>query len=44
MRAMRAILDTLAHFDPLHLAPSIQCPTLVNVGMRDEDGSLSSLM
>jgi cephalosporin-C deacetylase-like acetyl esterase len=30
-----AILDTLAYFDPLHLAPFIQCPTLVNIGMRD---------
>src|SRR5688500_10466403 len=29
--ARQAILDTLAYFDPLHLAPSIQCPTLVNV-------------
>ncbi len=32
----QAILDTLAYFDPLHLAPSIQCPTLVNLGLRDE--------
>ena len=32
----QAVLDTLAYFDPLHLAPAIQCPTLVNVGMRDE--------
>jgi cephalosporin-C deacetylase len=32
----QAVLDTLAYFDPLHLAPSIRCPTLVNVGMRDE--------
>ena len=31
----QAMLDTLAYFDPLHLAPSIQCPTLVNVGMQD---------
>lgn len=32
----QAVLDTLAYFDPLHLAPRIQCPTLVNIGMRDE--------
>jgi cephalosporin-C deacetylase len=31
----QAMLATLAYFDPLHLAPSIQCPTLVNVGMKD---------
>lgn len=31
----QAILDTLAYFDPLHLAPLITCPTLVNVGMSD---------
>ena len=24
------------YFDPLHLAPLIQCPTLVSVGMRDD--------
>jgi cephalosporin-C deacetylase-like acetyl esterase len=34
--ARQAILNTLAYFDPLHLVPLIQCPTLVNVGMRDE--------
>lgn len=32
----QAILETLAYFDPLHLGPQIQCPTLVNIGMRDE--------
>jgi cephalosporin-C deacetylase len=31
----QAMLDTLAYFDPMHLAPWIQCPTLVNVGMKD---------
>ena len=31
----QSMLDTLAYFDTLHLAPSIQCPTLVNVGMHD---------
>jgi cephalosporin-C deacetylase-like acetyl esterase len=34
--ARQAILDTLAYFDPWHFAPSIQYPTLVNVGMRDD--------
>jgi cephalosporin-C deacetylase-like acetyl esterase len=32
----QAILDTLAYFDPLNLGALIQCPTLVNVGMKDE--------
>lgn len=31
----QTVLETLAYFDPLHLGPWIQCPTLVNVGMRD---------
>lgn len=31
----QAILETLAYFDTLTLAPLIQCPTLVNAGMRD---------
>ena len=34
--ARQTILDSLAYFDPLHLAPSIQCPTLVSVGMCDD--------
>ena len=42
--ARQAILDTLAYFDPLHLAPSIQCPTLVNVGMRDEVCPASTIL
>lgn len=32
----QAILETLAYFDPLHLAPWITCPTLVDIGMCDE--------
>jgi cephalosporin-C deacetylase-like acetyl esterase len=32
----QAMLETLAYFDTLHLAPQIQCPTLVNIGMCDE--------
>jgi len=31
----RFYYDTLAYFDSLHLAPYIQCPTLVDVGMKD---------
>ena len=42
--ARQAILDTLAYFDPLHLAPSIQCPTLVNVGMRDDVCPASTIL
>jgi cephalosporin-C deacetylase len=42
--ARQAILDTLAYFDPLHLVPSIQCPTLVNVGMRDEVCPASTIL
>ena len=29
-------LETLAYFDPLHLAAGISCPTLVNIGMMDQ--------
>lgn len=29
-------LETLAWFDPLNLVDAITCPTLVNIGMRDE--------
>jgi len=32
----QAVLDTLAYFDPLNLAESIRCPTLMDVGMKDE--------
>jgi cephalosporin-C deacetylase len=31
-----AALATLAYFDPLNLVDAITCPTLVNVGLRDE--------
>ena len=41
---MQASLDTLAYFDPLHLAPFIQCPTLVNIGMRDAVCPASTIM
>ena len=30
------MLETLAYFDCLNLAGDIRCPTLVNIGMRDE--------
>jgi cephalosporin-C deacetylase len=42
--ARQAILDTLAYFDPFHLAPFIQCPTLVNIGMRDAVCPASTIM
>jgi cephalosporin-C deacetylase len=31
-----AVLATLAYFDPLNMVDEIACPTLVNVGRRDE--------
>ena len=40
----QAILDTLAYFDPLRLAPSIRCPTLVNIGMRDDVCPASTIL
>lgn len=38
------ILETLAYFDPLNLAPRIQCPTLVNIGMKDETCPYRTIM
>lgn len=32
----QAALDTLAYFDPINLVENIKCPTLVNIGMKDE--------
>jgi cephalosporin-C deacetylase len=40
----QAALDTLAYFDPLNLAESIQCPTLVNIGMKDETCPYNTIM
>jgi len=40
----QAILDTLAYFDPLNLAPQIQCPTLVDIGMKDETCPYRTIM
>ncbi len=31
-----AILETLSYFDPLNLVDRIACPTLVDIGMKDE--------
>ncbi|MFQ6026956.1 MAG: acetylxylan esterase [Dehalococcoidia bacterium] len=38
------ILDTLAYFDPLHLAESIVCPTLVDIGLKDETCPYHTIM
>ena len=32
----QSVLDTLAYFDPLNLVQDITCPTLVDIGMKDE--------
>jgi cephalosporin-C deacetylase len=40
----QAILDTLAYFDPLNLAHRIQCPTLVDIGMKDETCPYHTIM
>ncbi|MSQ05933.1 MAG: hypothetical protein EXR54_03120 [Dehalococcoidia bacterium] len=40
----QAMLDTLAYFDPLNLVPGIQCPTLVNIGMKDETCPYRTIM
>ncbi len=39
-----SILDNLAYFDSLSLAELIQCPTLVNIGMKDEVCPYSTVM
>ena len=38
------VLETLAYFDPLNLAPRISCPTLVNIGMMDETCPYGTVM
>jgi cephalosporin-C deacetylase len=38
------VLDTLAYFDPLNLAENIRCPTLVNIGMKDETCPYHTIM
>ena len=40
----RRILETLAYFDPLNLAQRISCPTLVNIGMKDETCPYPTIM
>ena len=35
-KARPLVLDTLSYFDQLNLVSGIHCPTLVNIGMRDQ--------
>ena len=39
-----AALETLAYFDCLNLADAIKCPTLMNIGMRDEACPYGTIM
>jgi cephalosporin-C deacetylase-like acetyl esterase len=40
----QAILDTLAYFDTLNLAEDIECPTLMDIGMKDETCPYPTIM
>lgn len=40
----QAVLDTLAYFDPLNLVQDITCPTLVDIGMKDETCPYHTIM
>jgi cephalosporin-C deacetylase len=40
----QTILDTLYYFDPLNLAENISCPTLMNIGMKDETCPYRTIM
>ena len=40
----QAVLNTLAYFDPLNLAENIRCPTLMNIGMKDETCPYRTIM
>lgn len=40
----QAMLDTLAYFDTLNLVQNIQCPTLVDIGMKDETCPYRTIM
>jgi cephalosporin-C deacetylase-like acetyl esterase len=40
----QAVLDTLAYFDPLNLVENIRCPTLVNIGMKDQTCPYRTIM
>ena len=37
-------LDMLAYFDPLNLVENIQCPTLVDIGMKDQTCPFHTIM
>ena len=39
-----AILETLAYFDCKNLAPQIECPTLMNIGLKDETCPYRTIM
>ena len=39
-----AVMDTLAYFDPLNLVQNISCPTLVDIGMKDETCPYHTIM
>lgn len=39
-----AILDTLYYFDTLNLVHSINCPTLMNIGMKDQTCPYNTIM
>ena len=40
----QAILDTLYYFDTLNLAENISCPTLMDIGMKDETCPYRTIM
>ena len=40
----QAILDTLYYFDTLNLAENISCPTLMDIGMKDETCPYCTIM
>lgn len=40
----QSVLSTLSYFDPLNLAADIQCPTLVDIGMKDDVCPYNTIM
>ena len=38
------VMDTLAYFDPVNLVQNISCPTLVDIGMKDETCPFHTIM
>ena len=40
----QSAMDTLAYFDPLNLVQNITCPTLVDIGMKDETCPYHTIM